>query len=90
MITRSKQAVCAVIRTESPLLRRNHRNSGRVLVSYRAVLHGRAFRPDNWLSNRVFTRYDDIVDHCAYAWNKLAAEPWRIMTLGLRDWAHGF
>lgn len=49
-----------------------------------------AFMRDNWLSNRVFTRYDDIVDHCAYAWNKLAAEPWRIMTLGLRDWAHGF
>ncbi len=46
------------------------------------------FMRDNWLSNRVFTCYDDIVDHCAYAWNKLAAEPWRIMTPGLRDRAH--
>lgn len=49
-----------------------------------------AFMRDNWLSNRVFASYDDIVDHCAHAWNKLVAQPWRIMTLGLRDWAHGF
>jgi transposase len=48
------------------------------------------FMRDNWLWNRVFACYDDIVDHCAYAWNKLEAQPWRIMTLGLRDWAHGF
>jgi len=45
MIARSKTAVRAGIRTEPLLFRRNHRNSGRVLVSYRAVLHGRAFRP---------------------------------------------
>ena len=48
------------------------------------------FMRDNWLSNRVFTCYDDVVDHCAYAWNKLAAEPWRIMTIGLRNWALRF
>jgi hypothetical protein len=23
----------------------------------------------NWLSNRVFKSFDDIVDHCCYAWN---------------------
>ena len=23
---------------------------------------------ENWLSNRVFKSYDDIVDHCCYAW----------------------
>ncbi len=46
------------------------------------------FMRDNWLSNRVFTCYCDIVDHCAFAWNKLAAEPWRIVTLGLCNWAH--
>ena len=46
------------------------------------------FIRDNWLSNRVFTCYDNIVDHCCDAWNKL--EPWHIMTLGLRDWAHRF
>ena len=26
---------------------------------------------DNWLSNRVFKSFDDIVDHCCDAWNKL-------------------
>jgi transposase len=25
------------------------------------------FMRDNWLSNRVFTSYDDIVDHCCEA-----------------------
>jgi transposase len=48
------------------------------------------FMRDNWLSNRVFKSYDDIVDHCCYAWNKLVDQPWRIMSIGLRDWAHGF
>jgi len=24
------------------------------------------------------------------AWNKLIDRPWKIMTIGLRDWAHGF
>ena len=27
------------------------------------------FMRQNWLSNRVFKSYDDIVDHCCYAWN---------------------
>lgn len=46
------------------------------------------FIRDNWLSNRIFTSYEDILDHCCYAWNKLIAQPWRIMSIGLRDWAH--
>ena len=29
------------------------------------------FMRDNWLSNRVFRSYDNIVDHCCDAWNKL-------------------
>ena len=29
------------------------------------------FLRDNWLSNRVFKSYDDIVEHCCDAWNKL-------------------
>jgi hypothetical protein len=45
---------------------------------------------DNWLSNRVFKSYDDIVDHCCYAWNTLVDRPWKIMSIGLRQWAHGF
>jgi transposase len=48
------------------------------------------FMRDNWLSNRVFNSYDEIVDHCAYAWNQLVEQPWRIMSIGLRDWARGF
>ncbi len=37
---------------------------------------------DNWLSNRVFKSYDDIVDHCCYAWNTLLDH--RITTVGAR------
>lgn len=44
---------------------------------------------DNWLSNRVFETYDEIVDHCCNAWNKLVAQPGRITSIGRRDWAHG-
>jgi transposase len=29
------------------------------------------FMRDNWLSNRIFKSYDDLVDHCCEAWNKL-------------------
>ena len=29
------------------------------------------FIRDNWLSNRIFKSYDDIVDHCCRAWNML-------------------
>ncbi|OYU74476.1 MAG: hypothetical protein CFE32_17645 [Alphaproteobacteria bacterium PA3] len=43
----------------------------------------------NWLSNRVFTSHDNIVDHCCEAWNKLIDQPWRIMTIGRRQWARG-
>ena len=45
---------------------------------------------DNWLSNRIFKSYDDIVDHCCYAWNMLMDRPWKIMSIGLRQWAHEF
>jgi len=48
------------------------------------------FMRDNWLSNRVFKSYDNLVDHCCEAWNKLVDQPWRIMSIGLRDWAHRF
>ena len=48
------------------------------------------FMRDNWLSNRVFDSYKNIIDHCCYAWNKLVAHPWTIMSIGFREWAHGF
>ena len=46
------------------------------------------FLRDNWLSNRIFASEHEIVDHCSYAWNKLIDQPWTIMSIGLRDWAH--
>ena len=47
------------------------------------------FMRDNWLSNRIFKSYDDILDHCSFAWNRLTDQPGRIMSIGLRQWAHG-
>jgi DDE superfamily endonuclease len=46
------------------------------------------FIRDNWLSNRVFRSYDDILDHCCHAWKKLVEQPWTIRSIGLRQWAH--
>jgi transposase len=45
---------------------------------------------ENWISNRIFSSYSDILDHCCAAWNKLTDQPWLIMSIGLRDWAHRF
>ena len=47
------------------------------------------FMRDNWLSNRVFSSYDNIIDHCCEAWNKLVNQPSRIMSIGRRNWAPG-
>ena len=47
------------------------------------------FMRENWLSNRIFKSFDDILDHCCEAWNKLIDQPWRITSIGVRDWAHG-
>jgi putative transposase len=47
------------------------------------------FMRDNWLSNRVFASYANILDHCCHSWNKLVDKFWRIISLGLRRWAHG-
>src|SRR4051812_44074681 len=38
----------------------------------------------NIRSNRIFTSYRDILDHCCEAWNKLMDQPWLIMASGLR------
>ncbi len=46
------------------------------------------FLRDNWLSNRVFRGYVDIVAHCCDAWNELIDQPWRIRSIGQRTWAH--
>ncbi len=48
------------------------------------------FMRDNWLSNRVFKSYDDILDHCCQAWNNLVSQPERITSIGTRKWANEF
>ena len=48
------------------------------------------FMRDNWLSNRVFSSYEDILHHCCDAWNRLVDQAWTIMSIGMRHWAHGF
>jgi len=45
------------------------------------------FMRQNWLSNRIFKSFDDIVDHCCYAGNTLIDQPWKIMSIARRDWA---
>jgi len=47
------------------------------------------FMRDNWLSNRIFTSHESIIDHCCEAWNKRIDQPWRIMTIRRRQWARG-
>jgi hypothetical protein len=46
------------------------------------------FMRDTRLSNRVFKNYDDIVALCCEAWTKLINQPWRIMSIGMREWAN--
>ncbi len=37
---------------------------------------------------RVFETYEYSLDAACEAWNRLIDQPWRIMSIGLRDWAH--
>jgi hypothetical protein len=48
------------------------------------------FMRDSWPSSRVFTSYDNLVDHCCAAWNRFIDASWTIMSLGLRDRAYEF
>jgi hypothetical protein len=45
------------------------------------------FMRQNWLSNRIFKSFDDIVDHCCYARNTLIDRPWKITSIARRNWA---
>jgi len=47
------------------------------------------FLRNNLLPNRVVASHDAIVDHCCDAWNRLADQPWRVMSIGLCDWTSG-
>jgi transposase len=48
------------------------------------------FLRENWLGNRIFASHEAILDCCCEAWNTLIDQPWRIMSIGLRAWAHEF
>jgi hypothetical protein len=41
----------------------------------------------NWLSNRVFETYEDIIDAACDAWRRLIAQPETITSIGTRQWA---
>ena len=40
----------------------------------------------NWLSNRVFETYDDVIEAASDAWRKLIAQPETITSIGTREW----
>lgn len=46
------------------------------------------FLRQTYLSNRTFETYLDILDAACKAWNKIIDQPWRIMSIGHRDWAN--
>lgn len=37
-----------------------------------------------------YVRWSAIADHCCDTWNNLIARPWRIVSIGMRDWTHRF
>jgi hypothetical protein len=41
----------------------------------------------NWLSNRIFDTYEDILEAACDAWRKLIAQPETITSIGTRQWA---
>jgi len=42
----------------------------------------------NWLSNRVFETYPDIIEAACDAWVRLTNTPAVITSIGMRHWAH--
>ena len=46
------------------------------------------FMRDDGLSNRILTSFENIIDHCCDAWNRLIAQSWKIMSIVYRQWAH--
>lgn len=45
------------------------------------------FIRNNWLNDRIFKSYDDVVTHCCYAWRCLMKLPDTIRSIGMREWA---
>jgi hypothetical protein len=42
-----------------------------------------------WIDATVSQTYDDILDHCCFAWNKLIDMPWKIISIGTKEWVRG-
>jgi transposase len=45
------------------------------------------FLMQNYLANRVYDTYPELVDACCDAWNALIATPQRITSIASREWA---
>ena len=45
------------------------------------------FLRQTFLSNRVFETYNAILNAACHAWNAVRETPWRIMSIGQRNWA---
>jgi hypothetical protein len=51
---------------------------------------GQFWRPIEGQYSTPIDTYGNILDHCSDDCNKLVDQPWTIMSIGLRDWAHRF
>ena len=47
------------------------------------------FIRDNWLSYRIFIDDHDIVGRCCAAWIRLVDQRYKVMSIGMRNRAHG-
>lgn len=45
------------------------------------------FLRQTWISNRIFQDHDAILDICCRAWQSLMDQPWKIISIGSRQWA---
>ncbi|HBK04521.1 MAG TPA: IS630 family transposase, partial [Acetobacteraceae bacterium] len=45
------------------------------------------FLRQNYLANRVYDTYTELVDACCDAWNALIATPQQIISIASREWA---
>ena len=68
----------------------NHPASAASIPELNPVENIWQFMRENWLSNRVFESYDQIVALSCHAWNRLTDQPWKIISIGRRQWAHEF
>ena len=66
-----------------------YRNQHHAVAAFRAGLD-EVTRLRGITAPRIFESYDEILDHCCDAWNKLIDQPDRIASIGCRAWAQEF